>query len=93
MFDSLYRPEEVDQDLRPIFDQLAQEFGAKYQVWRRVENFGRFVSAAVLSPSSQAAVIIPLRTGLRSRTSLLTPSEIRRIGEHLWSNSTNDLQL
>ena len=78
MVDSLYRAEEVDQDLRPIFDQLAREFSAKYQVWSRVEDFRRLLSVAVLSPSSQVAVIIPLRTGSRSRTSLLTPSEIRR---------------
>jgi len=93
MVDSLYRPEEVDQELRPVFEQLAQEFSANYQVWRRVEDFGRFVSAAVLSPSSRVAVIVPLRTGLRSRSSLLTPSEIKKIREHLLSNSTNDLQL
>ncbi len=93
MVDAIYEHDEVDLELRPIFEQLAHEFGAGYQVWSRTSNMGRFVSAAVLLSSSRVAVIIALRNESRHRTSPLTATEIQYIRDYLSSNATVDLEL
>ena len=90
--ETLYKPEDADSESRPIFEQLRVEFGAMYQVWRRVEDLGRFVSAAVLNPSTQTAVKITIRHGIQTRP-LLNSSEIQRIRKHLESGASKDLIL
>jgi hypothetical protein len=43
-----YEPGGVDPEVRPVFEQLVAEFGAEYEVWARVDNFGLWVSAGVV---------------------------------------------
>ena len=93
MYDAIYKSEEVAPEFQPIFEQLCTEFGGTYEIWRRVEDFGRLPSAAVLNPSTQVAATIALRKGTRRRTTLLSPSEIQRIREHLASDAKEDLAL
>ena len=93
MSDFVYKPEDVDAGVRPIFEQLRTEFGAVYEVWRRIENFGRWVSAAVVNRSTGTVAIIEIRAGNRLRTTPLDPSETQRIRSHLESNADLDLNL
>jgi hypothetical protein len=92
MTDTLYKREEVDPESRPIFEQLRAEFGATYQVWRRVEDFGRLVSAGVVNPSTQTAAKITLRHGTQYRAPL-SSAEAQKIREHLMSGVKQDLVL
>lgn len=92
MNDSLYKPEDVDAESKPIFEQLRAEFEGTYQIWRRVEDFGRLVGAGVLDPSTQSAAQIPIRRGTQTRA-LLSSSEIQRIRRHLRSGAKKDLVL
>lgn len=93
MSESIYKSEEVEPEFQPIFEQLCTEFGGTCQIWRRVEDFGRWLSAGVLNPSTRVAATITLQKGLRKRTTLLSPSEIQRIREHLASGAKEDLAL
>lgn len=93
MDDFPYRANEVDDDLRPIFEQLVSEFGQEYEIWRRVEDFGRWKSAGVVNRATRTVAIVALQTGLHSRTQPLTPAEVARIRQHLASGSTEDLRL
>lgn len=93
MYDAIYKSEEVEPEYRPIFEQLRVEFGATCEIWRRVEDFGRWLSAGVLNPSTQVAATIALRQGTRKRTIPLNKSEIQRIHEHLTSGVQEDLVL
>lgn len=92
MTDTLYKSEEGDSESRPIFEQLRAEFGATYQVWRRAEDFGRFVSAGVVNPSTQTAAKITILRGTQCRDPL-SSAEIQRIREHLMSGVKQDLVL
>jgi hypothetical protein len=93
MVDYPYRPEEVDDDLRPIFEQLTAEFGKEYEIWRRVEDFGRWKSAGVVNRATRTVAIIALQTGTHSRTTRLSATELAQIRKHLISGSTEDLRL
>lgn len=93
MVDYIYRPDDVDDDLRPIFEQLSAEFGKEYEIWRRVEDFGRWQSAGVVNRATRTVAVVALRTGTHSRTRPLSPAELARIREHLVSGSTEDLRL
>ena len=93
MYDVIYKSEDVDTEFQPIFQQLCTEFAGKYEIWRRVENFGRWLSAGVLNPSTQVAAIISLQKGNQRRTKLLSLQEIQRIREHLGSDAHEDLAL
>ncbi len=93
MYDAIYKSEDVDPEFQPIFEQLCTEFASKYQIWRRVEDFGRWLSAGVLNPSTRVAATIALRKETRRRTTLLSPTEIQRIREHLTSDAREDLTL
>jgi hypothetical protein len=90
--DTLYKLEDSDLESRPIFEQLRAEFGAVYQIWRRAEDFGRSLSAAVLDPSTQTAAEIILRRGVQARTSL-SSVELQKIKKHLVSRAKNDFVL
>jgi len=92
MVDLLYKPEDVDDEVRRIFEQLRSEFGGEFQIWRRAENFGLWVSAGVVNPARRTAVTVAL-TGTKSRTALLGPEEIGRIREHLTSGGEQVLAL
>jgi len=93
MLEAIYKSEEVTPEFQPIFAQLATEFGGTYEIWRRVEDFGRWLSAAVLNPSTQVAAIISLKKGTRKRTTPLSSSEIQRMREHLALGAKEDLAL
>lgn len=93
MPDAIYKSEDVAPEFQPIFEQLRTEFGATYQIWRRVEDFDRWLSAGVLNPSTRVAATIALRKGTRKRTTPLSPSEIQRIREHFASGDQEDLAL
>jgi len=47
MLEAIYKSGEVAPDFQPIFAQLSKEFNGKCEIWRRVEDFGRCLSAAV----------------------------------------------
>lgn len=93
MLEAIYKSGEVAPEFQPIFAQLSEEFSGKYEIWRRVEDFGRCLSAAVLNPSTQVAAAIGLKKGTIKRTTLLSPSEILKIREHLASGLHEDLSL
>lgn len=93
MVDDIYRPDNVDSDLRPIFEQLSSVFGQECEIWRRVEDFGRQKSAGIVNRSSRAAAIVALSTGIHRRAEPLSAAELARIHEHFASGSTEDLRL
>jgi len=85
--------ENAPPELRLIFAQLLTEFGTTCKIFRRVEDFGRWLSAGVANTSSPTAAIIDLRKGIRTRTTKLSQSEIQRIREHLASGAQENLVL
>ena len=92
MVDNLYEPTNVAPEWRPLFDQLQIEFAAeKYEIWVRVEDWGRNVSAGIVNRPKLIAVVVPLRKGIRYIPSTLDSSEIERIRNHLISDATEDL--
>jgi hypothetical protein len=91
--DTIYKPQDVDIKLRPIFEQLVAEFPAPYQVWRRVEDFDRRETAAVMDPSTKRAATVTIRNGNLARPDLLNAAEIQKIHKHFKSHATKDLIL
>jgi len=51
--DYLYAPSHVAPAFRPLFEYLQAALGARYEVWVRVEDFGRTLGAGVVNPSSR----------------------------------------
>jgi hypothetical protein len=78
-----YNPDDVDADLRPIFEQLNAAFGREYRIWRRTEDFGRWQSAGVVNPARRTVAVVALQTGARRRTKLLSAAELARIRNQL----------
>ncbi len=93
MTDFPYKPEDVHDEDRPYFNQLINEFGHNYEIWRRVEDIGRSLSVGILNPETRLAVFIELRTATRTRWSQLDDSDIKQIREHLISSVQHDLIL
>ena len=93
MTDFLYKPDDVDKELQPIFEQLQNELGTTCQIWRRVEDFGRRISAGVVDESTKSGVTILLRTSTRTLKNELNNSELEKIKKHLKSGDENDLGL
>jgi hypothetical protein len=91
--ETIYKPQDVDIKSRPIFDQLVAAFPAPYQVWRRVEDFGRRETAAVIDPSTMRAATVTIRNGTLARPDLLNAAEIQKIHKHFKSHATKDLVL
>jgi hypothetical protein len=91
MDQDIHKLEDVPLEERQIFEQLFTEFGTTYQIWRRVEEFGRWINAAV--GTTQTAAIIALRRGTRTRTTPLSQLDIQRIREHFASRAEGDLTL
>jgi hypothetical protein len=89
--DYRYDPSKVTPELRPFFASLQAELGADYQIWVRVEDFERRISAGVVNPSRKLAARIPLQQGLVSLRTALTSADIAAIRRHLTSNATEDL--
>lgn len=92
MVDNLYQPALVAPEFRQVFDQLQNELGREYEIWVRVEDFGRSVSAGIVN-RSKLAVIVSLRRGSQAIRNALDSSEIDRIRKYLISNATEDLVL
>jgi hypothetical protein len=86
-----YDPSKVTPELRPLFAYLQAELGAEYEIWVRVEDFERRISAGVVNPSLQLAARIPLQQGLVPLRNALTSADIAAIRQHLTSNATKDL--
>ncbi len=91
MDQDISKMEDVPSEERLIFEQLFSEFGTMYQKFRRVEEFGGWISAGV--GTTQTAVIISLRRGTKTRTTPLSQSEIQRICEHFASGLPENLVL
>ena len=87
MKDMIYRPEYINPLFRPILEQLCDEFGDAYQVWTRVENFGRCLIAQVIDPETRVTVTIDLRKEAQTRIAKLNRAEIRRIHEYFNSDA------
>jgi hypothetical protein len=80
--DVRYRPEDVDAEVRPVFEQLVAEFPA-YDVWARTDNFGLWLSVGVVSQARRAFVVVEMKRYSKTRTAPLTPAELDRIRAHL----------
>jgi hypothetical protein len=91
--ETIYKPKDVDTKSRPIFEQLVAEFPAPYQVWRRVEDFGRREIAAVIDPSTKMGATVTIRHGTLARPDLLNAAELQKIHKHFKSHATKDLVL
>lgn len=92
MVESLYAPDSNDPS-RPLFEQLVREFPPPYEIWRRSEDLGTRLSAAVKLPATQVAVSIKLRSSTGQRRQTLSSSELDRVREHFASGSTTDLHI
>lgn len=93
MLDSPYDTTNVTPELRPVFDQLQRELGTQYEIWVRVEDFGRSVTAGIVNRASSIAVTVPLTAAARRVRTVLEPSELDHIRKHLASAATKDLSL
>jgi hypothetical protein len=78
-----YRPEDVEVELRLIFEQLREEFGAEYEIWRRVDNFGLWLDAGVLNPARRAVAGVQVMRGRKKRTEPLNAAQLSRIRDYL----------
>ncbi len=91
--DYRYEPTKVDPAFSPLFEHLQAEFGADYQMWGRVEDDERWISAGVVNPTKHLAVLLPLKRGrLTGRKDLATADRAKMRG-HLTSNATQDVVL
>ena len=86
MSEFIYKKKNVREALHPFFEQLAQEFGAKYEIWVREENFSRTVSAAVVSKNTDNVAIIKIQTNSQLRSYPFQSSEVQRIHAHMASS-------
>lgn len=91
--DTIYKLQDVDIKSRPIYEQLVAEFPAPYQVWRRVEDFGRRETAAVIDPSTKRAATVTIRNGTLARPDVLNAAEIQMMHKHFKSHTKKDLVL
>ena len=91
--DARYRREDVEAEVRPVFDQLVAEFGPACEVWTRVENFGLWLSAGVVDPARRSHAEVEVRRGRSTRTALLGTREIGRIREHLSAGDDRPLRI
>lgn len=91
--DARYRREDVEAEVRLVFEQLVAEFGPACEVWTRVENFGLWVSAGVVDPARRSHAEVEVRRGRRARTALLGPREIGQIREHLSTGGDEPLRI
>lgn len=80
-------------ELLPIFEHLKAEFGEEYEIWVRVEDFGRRISAGIVNPSNSVAATILLKHGLTNKRMAITAAEIEKIRGYLTSNERDDLAL
>jgi len=92
-YDFRYDPSKVDPEFHAIFATLQAELGADYEIWGRVEDYGRMIEAAVVDRSRQIAVHIPLQRRLLTIRTALTPTDIASIRNHLTSDATEDFSL
>ena len=88
-----YEPGGVDPEVRPVFEQLVAEFGAEYEAWARVDNFGLWVSAGVVNRARRSAAEVEVRRNIRTRTAPLGPSELRRIRDYLSAGGDDPLRI
>lgn len=93
MSDEIYRAENVNPKFHPIFEQLQEEFPPPYQIWRRIEQLGRCLSAAVLDTRSNVAVFVPISGIATARAACLSPLEVERVRAHFSSGVEQDLTL
>jgi len=91
--DVRYKREDVDPEVRPVFEQLVAEFAPRCEVWTRVENFGLWVSAGGVNPARRSVAEIEVRRNTRTRTAPLGPSELGRIGDHLSAGGDEPLRI
>lgn len=93
MTDYIYKPEDVDETTRSIFDQLTHAFGDNYEIWRRVDDFGRRIIAAVVHPEGHVNATVEVRRAVGSERAALTTREVEIIRHHLARNGAGDLAL
>jgi hypothetical protein len=91
--DVRYRREDVDAEVRPVFEQLVAEFGPEYDVRARVDNFSLWVSAGIVNQARRAFVVVEVRRYTRTRTAPLSLSELGRIRDHLAAGRDEPLQI
>jgi hypothetical protein len=57
--DYLYDPSKVTPELRPLFAYLQAELGTDYEIWVRVEDFERRISAGVVNHHGSSRLAYP----------------------------------
>ncbi|ASC71821.1 hypothetical protein XM38_027750 [Halomicronema hongdechloris C2206] len=94
MSDKLYNVNKLSAEEIPFhnyFELLASEFGHKYEIWVRNEDFGRFVAVGVVNRSSGIAATIYLKRGGVVISNPLNQETIVKIRSHLNSGAKEDL--
>ena len=92
MSDQRYKPENVPEAQRALFSQLQSEF-PEYEIWERWQDYGRWLSAGVVSPTTGTAATIPLIRGSSTRELPLQQVEIDKIRGRLTETNAKDLEL
>ena len=91
--DAPYRPEDVDPEVRPVFEQLRMEFEAEYEVRTRVDNFGRWLDAGIVNRARRVVAEVEVMRGRRTRTAPLSASQLRRIRGYLSAGGAGPLRI
>ena len=79
-----YNSETLEQPYRSLFEQLVAEF-PEYEVWQRHENFGRWLSAALVNKTSGQSLSVPIVHAGTRRTWPYHRSELEMMREMLLS--------
>ena len=78
----------------PFFDRLVSEFPG-YEVWQKLENFNRRLSAGIINPGTGVAATIVISSRSVGNLQVPTDEQLTRIKAHLASakQGDNDLEL
>lgn len=91
---SLYKKsDEVDPNLRPIFEYAKNKFFDKYEIWRCVEDFGRYECMGIKNTKTNVVAKVKLLGGSKILRDKLSEEDIVKIIDHFSSDSKNDLEL
>ena len=92
MTDLPYTEALVPSAHRPLFEQLRNEL-PEFELWVRLEDFGRWLSVGVINRATGVAVTIPVSRAGRVRTLPFQSDELLKIRDHLNDRGAKDLEL
>lgn len=90
---SLYRKSDVDPQLQPIFEHAKKKFVDIYEIWRCVEDFGRYECMGIRNTTTNVVAKVKLRGGSKILRDKLSEEDTDKIKNHFSSDSENDLEL